>query len=131
MSKEKKEMTLMSECKFCGNWVPDPIGNSYWTQEPLEKHVTYTVCEACLLDERSFRLINHFVTEGIEYDGPYGEAHIQYLVQQMIDKHGPKSNYRYSYLEIDFSRAWTAQDAFSIRQNNANWYARGGNDKNE
>jgi len=121
MMTEEKVMNLWSVCKFCEKWVPDPEGNTY-RDDDLELHATEIVCDDCRATEKEFKMIREFATEGIVYK-TYGESFIQRCIDDVLKKLAPKSDFRYTYLEIDFRRFGDVEDMFSFGDNNPNWYA--------
>lgn len=118
----KPNLTMLSECRYCEKWIPDPDGNSYWTYNPLEKHVTYTICDQCKIEERMFRIAKDFV-DGIEYKFPFHERRVDFCVQNLINKFGPKSHKKYICLSIYMTEDWMSDHMFKIEDNGPEWFA--------
>ena len=79
-------------------------------------------CDQCKIEERMFRIAKDFV-DGIEYKFPFHERRVDFCVQNLINKFGPKSHKKYICLSIYMTEDWMSDHMFKIEDNGPEWFA--------
>lgn len=87
---DKRPFTFLSKCEICGQQYYDPDGN---------REDSTILCDKCRRIALAIKVINDFL-DGIEYESPFSQHAIKFYWNELIKKHGPKSEVSYHYIEF-------------------------------